>query len=146
MVFYWLQNKVGGVLESKPFFTPGKYCRNHTSYLSSFLHEQNFWRINFTAKKPVNYGKIHSKLPIFCVITAKYTVNCQIFALNLKKNLHRPKKIYTNIFVGFVTNMRYGHNFSVVRNLLCDYCHCPLQAPCSEVHVIHRSSSSGLSR
>ena len=38
--------------------------------------------------------------------------------------------------MGFVTNMRYGHNFSVVRNLLCDYCHCPLQAPCSEVHVI----------
>jgi len=24
MFFYWLQNKVGGVLESKPFFTPGK--------------------------------------------------------------------------------------------------------------------------
>ena len=31
----------------------------------------------------VNYDKIHSKLPIFCVITAKYTVNCQFFALNL---------------------------------------------------------------
>ena len=28
------------------------------------------------------YVKIHSKLPIFCVITAKYTVNCQFFALN----------------------------------------------------------------
>ena len=56
---------------------------SHTSYLSFFLHEQNFWRIKFTLKKRVNYDKIHSKLPIFCVITAKYTVNCQFFALNL---------------------------------------------------------------
>ena len=71
-----------------------------------FLHEQNFWRIKFTPKKRVNYGKIHSKLPNFCVISAKYTVNCQIFALNLKK-ITPDKKVYTNIFVGFVTNMRY---------------------------------------
>ena len=55
----------------------------HTWYLSFFLHEQNFWRIKFTPKKTVNYNKIHSKLPIFCGITAKYTVNCQFFALNL---------------------------------------------------------------
>ena len=55
----------------------------HTSYLSFFLHEQNFLRIKFTPKKRVNYDKIHRKLPIFCVITAKYTVNCQFFALNL---------------------------------------------------------------
>ena len=55
----------------------------HTWYLSFFLHKQNFWRIKFTPKKHVNYDKIHSKLPIFCVITAKYTVNCQFFALNL---------------------------------------------------------------
>ena len=55
----------------------------HTSYLSFFLHKQNFWRIKFAPKKRVNYDKIHSKLPIFCVITAKYTVNCQFFALNL---------------------------------------------------------------
>ena len=48
-----------------------------------FLHGQNFWRIKFTPKKRVNYDKIHRKLPIFCVITAKYTVNCQFFALNL---------------------------------------------------------------
>ena len=48
-----------------------------------FLHEQNFWRIRFTPKKRVNYDKIQRKLPIFCVITAKYTVNCQFFALNL---------------------------------------------------------------
>ena len=55
----------------------------HTWYLSFFLHEQNFWRIKFTPKKRINYDKIHSKLPIFCVITVKYTVNCQFFALNL---------------------------------------------------------------
>ena len=48
-----------------------------------FLHKQNFWRIKFTPKKRANYDKIHRKLPIFCVITAKYTVNCQFFALNL---------------------------------------------------------------
>ena len=55
----------------------------YTWYLSFFLHWQNFWRIKFTPKKRVNYDKIQSKLPIFCVITAKYTVNCQFFALNL---------------------------------------------------------------
>ena len=55
----------------------------HTWYLSFFLHGQNFWRIKLTRKKRVNYDKIHSKLPIFCIITAKYTVNCQFFALNL---------------------------------------------------------------
>ena len=37
----------------------------HTSYLSFLLHEQNFWRIKFTPKKRVNYGKIHRKLPNF---------------------------------------------------------------------------------
>ena len=56
---------------------------SHTFYLSFFLHRQNFWRIKFTPKNRVNYDKIHSKLPIFCVITAKYTVDCQFFALNL---------------------------------------------------------------
>ena len=53
------------------------------SYLSFFLHKQNFWRVKFTPKNRVNYDKIRRKLPIFCVITAKYTVNCQFFALNL---------------------------------------------------------------
>ena len=37
-----------------------------------FLHEQNFWRIKFTPKKCVNYGKIHRKLPIFRVRYAEY--------------------------------------------------------------------------
>ena len=62
-----------------------QYCSRfwHTWHLSFFLHEQKFWRIKFTPKKRVSYDKIHRKLPIFCVITAKYTVNCQFFALNL---------------------------------------------------------------
>ena len=59
------------------------WCLDHTSYLSFFLHEQNFWKIEFTPKKRENYDKIHSKLPFFCIIKAKYTVNCQFFALNL---------------------------------------------------------------
>ena len=58
-------------------------CWWHTWYLSFFLHRQNFWRIKFTQKKHVNCDKIHSKLPIFCVVTSKDTVNCQFFALNL---------------------------------------------------------------
>ena len=58
-------------------------CSCHTWSLSFFLHWHNFWRIKSTPKKRVNYAKIHRKLPIFCVITAKYTVNCQFFALNL---------------------------------------------------------------
>ena len=37
----------------------------------------------YTEKTRKLYAKIHRKLPIFCVITAKYTVNCQFFALNL---------------------------------------------------------------
>ena len=48
-------------------------------------------------KKNVNYDKIHSKLPIFCVITAKYTVNCQIFALNLKKFTPAKKNLHEYI-------------------------------------------------
>ena len=43
------------------------------------------------------YGKIHSKLPIFCVITAKYTVNYQIFALNLKKFTLAKKNLHEYI-------------------------------------------------
>ena len=54
-----------------------------------FLHEQNFWRIKFTPKKRVNYGKIHSKLPFFCV---------------------KSVKIYTRILVALVTNIRYEYN------------------------------------
>ena len=63
----------------------------------NFLHEQNLWRIKFTPKKCVNYDKILSKLPILCVITAKYTVNCQIFALNLKKFTTAKKNLHEYI-------------------------------------------------
>ena len=70
-------------LEGIRMVREGWKSRIHTWYLSFFLHWQNFWRIKFTPKKRVNYDKIHRKLPIFCVITAKYTVNCQFFALNL---------------------------------------------------------------
>ena len=44
------------------------FHHHHTWYLSFFLHRQNFWRIEFTPKKRVNY-----------------TVNCQFFAL-LRQN------------------------------------------------------------
>ena len=63
-------------------YQTSKVCNSSIWYLSFFLHELNFWRIKFTPKC-VNYDKIHRKLPIFCVITAKYTVNWQFFALNL---------------------------------------------------------------
>ena len=48
-----------------------------------FFTRAKFLENKFTPKKRVNYVKIHRQLPIFCVITAKYTVNCQFFALNL---------------------------------------------------------------
>ena len=82
------------------------HCSNQSLLITSwhtyliiviFLHWHNFWRIKFTPKKRVNYDKIHSKLPIFCVITAKYIVNCQIFALNLKKFTPAKKKLHEYI-------------------------------------------------
>ena len=48
-----------------------------------FFTHANFLENKIYTKKCVNYDKTHSKLSIFCVITAKYTVNCQFFALNL---------------------------------------------------------------
>ena len=48
-----------------------------------FFTQAKFLENKIYTKKRVNYDKIHRKLPIFCVITAKYTVNCQFFALNL---------------------------------------------------------------
>ena len=52
---------------------------HHTSYLSFFLHEQNFWRIKFTPKKRVNYGKIHSKLPFFVLLREPREYPCKFF-------------------------------------------------------------------
>ena len=48
-----------------------------------FFTRAKFLENKIYTKKMRNYDKIHGKLPIFCVITAKYTVNCQFFALNL---------------------------------------------------------------
>ena len=48
-----------------------------------FFTRAKFLENKIYTKKRVNYDKIHRKLLIFCVITAKYTVNCQFFALNL---------------------------------------------------------------
>ena len=67
----------------------------HFFYTSKIFGEQNLHRKNaqITTKYTENchflryYGKIHSKLPIFCV---------------------KSVKIYTNIFVAFVTNIRYA--------------------------------------
>ena len=56
--------------------------KNPIPDICHFFTRAKFWRIKFTPKKRVNYDKIHRNLPIFCVITAKYTVNCQFFALN----------------------------------------------------------------
>ena len=61
---------------------------------------------------------MHSKLPICCVIAAKYTVNCQFFALNLskftpaKKNLHghRPRvRDKYEVWVSWLSGLVYYH-------------------------------------
>ena len=85
--------------------------------MSFFLHEQNFWRIKFTPKKRVNYSKIHSKLPIFCVITAKYTVNYQIFALNLKK--FTPAKKNLQEYIRGVRDKYEVWSLVVLKLMLC---------------------------
>ena len=73
----------------------------HTSYLSFFLHEQNYWRIKFTPKKRVNYNKIHRKLSIFSRYYGKIHSKLPIFRVKCvkiytgQKNLHwrrRPRR------------------------------------------------------
>ena len=66
-------------------FTWGIKCSCVYAYLIFviFFTRAKLLENKIYTKKRVNYDKIHSKLPIFCVITAKYTVNCQFFALNL---------------------------------------------------------------
>ena len=66
---------------------------DHTSYLSFFLHEQNFWRIKFTPKKRVNYDKIHSKLPIFLRYYGKIYSKLPIFCVKSVKICTGRKKI-----------------------------------------------------
>ena len=55
----------------------------HIPNICHFFTLAKFLENKIYTEKGVNYDKIHSKLPNFCVITAKYTVNCQFFALNL---------------------------------------------------------------
>ena len=81
--FPWPLLAINCILTNYFIYSTAYTAYTHTWYLSFFLHGQRFWRIKFTPKKRVNYDKIHSKLPIFCIITAKYTVNCQFLALNL---------------------------------------------------------------
>merc|ERR1711949_97948 len=65
----------------------------HTSYLSFFLHRQNFWKLKFTPKFTQYFANLHSKLPIFCVKSVKiYT--------GQKKFTRAPPVVP-------VTNMRY---------------------------------------
>ena len=42
------------------------------------------------------------KIAIFCVITAKYTVNCQFFALNLKKFTPAKKNLHENEVCSYI--------------------------------------------
>ena len=73
---YWVRAYLIFVI----FYTRAKYLENKIYIEKTRKLRQNTQKIvNFLRY----YGKIHSKLPIFCVITAKYTVNCQFFALNL---------------------------------------------------------------
>ena len=51
-------------------FTISLHSFLHTSYLSFFLHMQNFWRIRFTPKYIVNYC-------VLPCITVYYTINTQ---------------------------------------------------------------------
>ena len=68
-------------MENKIYTEKTRKLRQNTQKIANFLRF---------------YSKIHSKLPIFRVKSVK--------------NLHRPKKIYTNIFAAFVTNIRYEDN------------------------------------
>ena len=71
----------------------GNFCYAYLIFIIFFTWAK-FLENKITPKKHVNYDKIHSKLTIFCVITAKYTVNCQFFALNLKKNYTCQKNLH----------------------------------------------------
>ena len=66
--------------------------KKHTSYLSFFLPEQNFWRITFTPKKRINYDKIHSKLPFFLRYYGKIYSKLPIFRVKSVKIYTGPKK------------------------------------------------------
>ena len=73
------------------FFTRAKFLENK-------IYTEKMRKLRQNTQKVANflryYGKIHRKLPIFCVKSVKIYTG--------------QKTIYTNIFVAFVTNMRYG--------------------------------------
>ena len=74
------------------------FCKgfSHTSYLSFFLHKQNFWRIKFTPKKRVNYDKIHRKLPIFLRYYGKIHSKLPIFRVESVKIYTGQKNLHEN--------------------------------------------------
>ena len=85
--------------------------RGHTSYLSFFLHRQNFWRINFTPKN-ANFCQFFAN---FCQFTLKFAPKnanfCQfspMFRVRSVKIYTRQKKFTRAPHVAPVTNMRYG--------------------------------------
>ena len=69
-----------------------------TKFLESKIYTEKTRKLQQNTQKIANflryYGKIHSKLPIFRVKSAKIYTG--------------QKKIYTRILVAFVTNIRYG--------------------------------------
>ena len=72
------------------FFTRAKFLENK-------IYSEKMRKLRQNTQKIANflryYGKIHSKLTIFRVKSVKIYTG--------------QKKIYTNMFVGFVTNIRY---------------------------------------
>ena len=54
-----------------------------TLYLSFFFTQAKFLENKIYTEKMRKLRQNTQKIAIFCVITAKYTVNCQFFALNL---------------------------------------------------------------
>ena len=70
-------------METKAILLMSEQLKGHIPFICHFFTQTKFLENKIYTEKRVNYDKIHSKLPIFCVITAKYTVNCQFFALNL---------------------------------------------------------------
>jgi len=93
------------------FFTRTKFLENKIYTEKTRKLRQNTQKIaNFLRY----YGKIHSKLPIFRVKSVKIYTG--------------QKKIYTNIFVAFVTNIRYAYGSSKLLLQLNFFTICSLSA------------------
>ena len=83
----------------------------HTSYLSFFLHRQNFWRLTFTPKN-ANFCQFFAN---FCQFTLKFAPKyanfCQfspIFRVKSVKIYTGQKKFTRPPPVAPMTNMRYA--------------------------------------